>query len=100
VRAGAWRLLDANGWPGNRSCRNLLAWSWTGDTQRHVVVVNLSAHPAQGRIPLGWADLPGRTWRLTSLLDDGAVERDGAELADPGLFVALDPWQFHLLTLG
>ena len=99
VRAGAWRLLDAIGWPDNQSCRNLLAWSWTGDTRRHVVVVNLSAQPAQGRIPLGWPDLPGRTWRFTSLLDDGAFERDGAELADPGLFVALEPWQFYLLTL-
>ena len=23
VRAGAWRLLEASGWPGNQSCRNL-----------------------------------------------------------------------------
>jgi len=100
VRAGAWRLLDATGWPDNQSCRNLLAWSWTGDGARHVVVVNLSAEPAQGRIPLGWPDLPGQGWHLTSLLEDSAFERDGAELADPGLFVALEPWQFYLLTLG
>jgi hypothetical protein len=100
VRAGAWRLLGASGWPGNQSCRNILAWSWTGDGPRHVVVVNLCAQPAQGRIPLGWPDLPGRGWHLTSLLDDSAFDRDGAELADPGLFVALEPWQFYLLTLG
>ena len=24
------RLLEASGWPGNQSCRNLLAWSWAG----------------------------------------------------------------------
>ena len=100
VRTGTWRLLDVSGWPDNQSCRNLLVWSWTIGTHRHVVVVNLSAQPAQGRIPLGWADLPGRSWRLTGLLDDAAFERDGAELADPGLFVALEPWQFYLLTLG
>ena len=100
VRDGAWRLLDASGWPDNHSCRNLLAWSWTGDGARHVVIVNLSAQPAQGRIPLGWPDLPGQGWHFTSLLDDSAFERDGAELADPGLFVALEPWQFYLLTLG
>jgi hypothetical protein len=100
VRAGAWRLLDASGWPDNQSCRNLLVWSWTGDGARHVVVVNLSAQPAQGRIPLGWPDLPGRGWHLSSLLDDSAFERDGGELADPGLFVALEPWQFYLLSLG
>ena len=45
VRAGAWRLLEAGGWPDNQSCRSLLAWSWSGDrgSDRHVVVVNLSA---------------------------------------------------------
>jgi hypothetical protein len=26
-------------------------------------------------------------------------ERDGAELASPGLFVDLGPWQFHLLAV-
>ena len=35
-----------------------------------------------------------------AIMDDSAFDRDGAELADPGLFVALEPWQFYLLTLG
>ena len=39
----------------------------TGDG-RHLVVVNLSGQPAQGRIPLDWPDLPGRSWWLTDLL--------------------------------
>jgi Alpha amylase, catalytic domain len=99
VRAGAWELLEADGWPDNQSCRNLLAWSWTADegAGRHVIVVNLSAAPAQGRIRLDWKDLPGRGWRLTDLLGGQAFERDGDELAYPGLFVDLPPWRFHLL---
>jgi hypothetical protein len=99
VRAGAWQLLEAGGWPDNQSCRNLATWSWTADDSgsRHVIVVNLSPEPAQGRIPLDWKDLPGRGWRLTDLLDDRVFERDGDELAHPGLYVALPPWQFHLL---
>ncbi len=101
VRAGAWRLLDAVGWPDNQSCRNLLAWSWSGDRSGdcHVAVVNLSGRPAQGRIPLRWEDLPGRGWRLADLLGEDVFERDGDELADPGLFVDLEPWGFHLLAL-
>ncbi len=101
VRAGAWRLLEASGWPDNQSCRNLLAWSWAGDGggERHIVVVNFSGQPAQGRIPLDWPDLPGRGWRLTDLLQESVFERDGGELASPGLFVALGPWQSHLLAL-
>jgi hypothetical protein len=101
VRAGTWRLLEATGWPDNQSCRNLVAWSWDGEPDRdqHVTVVNLSGQPAQGRVPLEWADLPGRSWRLADLLSDAVFERAGDELADPGLFVALEPWQFHLLAL-
>jgi hypothetical protein len=101
VRDGTWELLESTGWPDNQSCRNLLAWSWTSDQgERHLVVVNLSGLPAQGRVPLaGWPDLRGRTWRLTDLLGPEEFARDGDELADPGLFVALTPWQFHLLAL-
>jgi hypothetical protein len=102
VRQGAWQLLEASGWPDNQSCRNLVAWSWSGDDggDRHVVVVNLSGDPAQGRIPLPWGDLPGRSWHLTDLLAERAFERDGVELADPGLFVALEPWRYHLLAMS
>ena len=101
VRAGEWRLLEAEGWPDNQSCRNLVAWSWAGEEagDRHVVVINLSGQPAQGRIPLSWPELPGRTWRLSDILGQRRFDRDGGELASPGLFVALDPWQFHLLAL-
>ena len=101
VRAGEWRLLEAGGWPDNQSCRNLAAWSWAGDRGdgRHVVVVNLSRQPAQGRIPLDWPDLPGRSWWLTDIFGKEVFERDGAELGRPGLFVALEPWQFYVLAL-
>jgi hypothetical protein len=49
VRAGAWRLLEASGWPDNQSCRNMVAWSWAEDRgdDRHMVVVNFSERPAR-----------------------------------------------------
>ena len=102
VRAGQWRLLEATGWPDNQSCRNLTTWSWSADPgdDRHVVAVNLSGQPAQARIGLDWPDLPGRYWRLTDILSKTVFERDGAELASPGLFVDLGPWQYHVLALS
>lgn len=48
---------------------------------------------------LGWADPPGRISRLADLLSGRVFERDAGELVSPGLFVALEPWQFHLLAL-
>jgi hypothetical protein len=99
VRAGVWQQLEAGGWPDNDSCRNLLAWSWSDGPSRHVVVVNFSAEPAQGRVGLSWTDLPGRGWTLTDLLDDRVFEWDGDELTAQGLFVDLPPWGSHLLGL-
>ena len=64
-----------------------------------MVVINFSGQPAQGRVPLQWADLPGRNWPLTDLLAGEVFERDGGELALPGLYVSLGPWEFHLLAL-
>jgi len=101
VRRGVWRLLEATGWPDNQSCRNLLTWSWSGGgDSRHIVVINLSGQPAQGRIALDWSQLPGRSWRLTDILTKTTFDRDGTELANPGLFVDLPPWQCHVLALS
>jgi hypothetical protein len=102
VRQGQWRLLDVTGWADNQTCQNLLAWSWTGGPRgdRFVVVANLSGAAAQGRVRLGWPDLRARRWRFADLLEAVSFERDGDELADPGLFVALGSWQFHFLKVG
>ena len=55
--------------------------------------------PEYERIPLDWPDLLDRSWQVTDILGQNVFERDGGELASPGLFVDLGPWQFHLLAL-
>ncbi len=104
VRTGAWQLLEAAGWPDNQSCRNLIAWSWTPgddavDVRRHVIVVNLSETEAQAQIRLPWPDLPGRRWRLLDPLSGSDFTRDGGQLADPGLYVDMQPGQYYLLAV-
>jgi Alpha amylase, catalytic domain len=104
VRTGGWHLLEPAGWPDNQSCRNLLAWSWSGDSgssaaSRHLVVINLSETASQGQIPLPWPDLSGRDWRLTDVESGEEWERDGAGLASPGLFVDMRPGQSYLLAV-
>ncbi|TMC08562.1 MAG: alpha-amylase [Chloroflexi bacterium] len=98
LREGEWRLLDCTGWPDNPTHENLVAWCWEG-AERQVIVVNLSDQPTQGRVELPWADLRGRRWALSELLTDATYERDGDELAGTGLFVALDGWRWHLLSV-
>jgi hypothetical protein len=99
VREGTWRLLSATGWPDNDSCRNLLAWTWTEGSGRHVVVVNFSGTPAQGLVRLQGTDLASHRWRFTDLIEERVFEHEGYELAGPGLFVSLEPWHSHLLAM-
>ena len=98
LREGEWRLLDCTGWPDNATHHNLVAWCWQG-AGRHVVIVNLSDQPAQARVQLPWNDLQGKQWWLSELLGGSTYEREGGELAGSGLFVALDGWQWHLVSL-
>ena len=84
------------GWPDNDSYRSLLAWCWAG----HLVVVNFSDAPAQGRVRLPWPDLPGRALTLSDALSGAVFERAGDELAGDGLYVELDPFAAHLLVVA
>lgn len=95
IKKGEWRLCEVTGWPDNDSCRNLAAWSWVNGEARHAVVVNLSDSQSQGRVHLPWDGLAENRWRMEDLFSEAAYRRSGAELANEGLFVNLDPWGFH-----
>jgi hypothetical protein len=98
LRAGQWQALDCTGWPDNPSYQQIVAWCWRDGDRRHVVVVNLSAAAAQARLPLPWPDLRGRSWRLLPVVAGEPFERAGDEMVDPGLFVSLEPWGWHVLA--
>jgi hypothetical protein len=102
VRRGQWRLLEVTGWPDNQTCQYLVAWTWSGgdDGVRHLVVVNLSDAPAEGRMALGWPDLRSRQWGFRDLLQGVAFQRDGDELVDSGLFVAMEAREFYVLEVS
>jgi len=96
---GEWAMAEVRGWPDNPTHLDVLAWAWHDGVPHHVIAVNLSAHPSQARIVLPWPQLHGRSWRLVDLLDGRAFERDGDELAGPGLYVDLPAWGAHLLAV-
>jgi glycosidase len=96
-RSGEWQLAERSGWQGDDSWRNLLAWGWRGNSRR-LVVVNLADLPAAGHISLPWDELRGQAWQLVDASDGTRYERSGNALRD-GLYVALDPWSWHLFTL-
>ena len=97
-REGQWRLCERWGWPDNQSCLNIVAWGWQLNQERRLIVVNLSPWRSQALVRLPEKDLGGKTWRLTDALTAARYDRDGADLAN-GLFVDLEPWQFHLFLV-
>jgi glycosidase len=87
--------------PGDDSHGQLVALEWDlpdADGALGLVVVNLGEGRAYGRVPVS-AARPGVTYRLLDHHDDSTYEREGDELIDPGLFVALDGHQPHLLEV-
>jgi hypothetical protein len=98
LRDDTWQLCERSGWPENTGFENLVAWCWRSAGERHLVVVNLSDRPAQGRVRLPWNELAGKTWQVTDLFTQQKYDRGGDEMCNPGLYVDLPPWGFHILT--
>ena len=60
--------------------------------------MNLGEAPASGHVSLPWDDLAGRRWWLQDACTGEGYERSGDDLRN-GLFVALDPFGWHLFDL-
>ena len=98
-RSGDWQLGERRGWEGNDTWQNLVVWGWRGDGPRKLVVVNLGDAPASGHVSLPWDDLRGRDVAARRTPRPARrYERSGDDLRD-GLYVALDPWAWHLFDL-
>jgi hypothetical protein len=96
---GEWQLCERVGWPDNSSYMNLVAWCWSQNELRYLVVVNLSEDQSQARIHLPWDNLPGRTWQLIDLVDGDMFQRNGDEMHLSGLYVDLPAWKFYFLHI-
>ena len=98
-RDGQWSLCERTGWPDNTTHQNLVAWSWIRDTERSLIIVNLSDTPSQGNVKLPWPDAGNGAWHLLDALSGARYERDGDHLQSPGLYVKLGPWQYHFFEM-
>ena len=96
-RSGQWLLCERKGWTDNQSYLNLVAWCWIREDTRHLVVVNLSDRPSQGRVVIPAEAVAGGTVRMTDELSGRGYERNGSEIREAGLYVDLEPWAYHVL---
>lgn len=96
-KEGQWELCDCTGWADNDTFNELLAWNWYDGSDRYLVVVNYSPKGAQGHVRLPGTDLVGSGWQLNDTITGITFQCNGDDLHDQGLYVALGPWQSHLL---
>lgn len=94
---GFWQLSECSGWADNTSYQNLLTWCWSSEDDRFLIVVNYSAIDVQGRIRIYGNDLRSQNWRLNDIFSEITFERNGDEMHDAGLYVALGAWACHFL---
>jgi glycosidase len=98
---GAWSLIEPKeAWNGNPTAQDFIAYGWSmPEGNNLVVVVNFSGHQSQCRLPLPFADLAGRRFRLVDAMGGEIYDRDGNEMAGPGLFIDLAPWRYNVFKL-
>jgi hypothetical protein len=94
---GEWTLCERSGWADNSSFENLVAWSWVKDTDKRLIVVNLSDQSAQAQVCVRWEDVRGAAVHLVDALSDASYDRSGCDLLSPGVYVELGPWGCHFL---
>lgn len=97
---GNWTLCERTGWPDNRSCENLVCWTWKKDSDRYLIVVNLSDSQSQGLVKVADYELRKASWRLLDALSGETFNRQGDEVFSRGLYVDLGPWRYHFLRFS
>jgi glycosidase len=97
-RDGTWTLLEREAaWEGNWTSDCFIAWSWQRDDgERRLVVVNYAGNQSQCYVRIPFADLAGRTVRLTDMMGPPSFDRDGNELVSGGLYLDLPAWSYHV----
>ena len=101
LRSGQWQLIDASpAWEGNWASECLVAFAWQGSGgERLLVAVNYAPNQSHAYLRLPFADLAGHHWLLNELLGGTSYEREGDDLNSRGLYVDLEPWQYHVFEL-
>lgn len=96
---GTWvQLTPELSWQGNNSYENILAWSWSYQSDFLVVVVNFSSLASQCRIKLNVSGFAEELF-LQDLLNDQDYVRSAEEVYHSGLYIDLKPWNSHIFKL-
>lgn len=95
-KEGKWQLLEpGTSWEGNHSFLNILAWGWSLNEERRLVIVNYSNIISTCRLKFDLSGFP-EEFELNDLLNNQNYLRSAEEIHSTGLFIELKPWQAHI----
>ena len=95
---GKWELLQpVYSWETNTSFKNILAWEWSLQREKRIVVVNYADKISTCRLKL---DLRGfqEEFIIKDLLNEQTYTRSAEEVYHTGLFIELKPYQSHIFA--
>jgi len=96
---GAWTQIDPQP-TGDGSDGNIIAYTWLGDKQNWLVVVNLGGGTSTARIFLPYEVLGSSQVQLRDELNKQSYLREVAEIKQDGLFVMLDGYGAHMFEVS
>jgi hypothetical protein len=105
LKEGVFQPVDvAQAGPEDHTNAHMVAATWhtprDRGTRTFLVVSNLAETKGYARIPLDAARFRAdRQYAVVDHVDGQGYEREGAEIVDPGLFIALEPFQAHVLEI-
>ena len=105
VKSGAWQALACQpAWDGNNSWDAFVAHAWSETApkqgnERMLIVVNYAAHASQCYIKLPFPELKEHSVQLKDLLSAASYVREGNALIERGLYLDLQPWDYHVFEL-
>ncbi len=82
-------VTPESAWEGNSSHEGFVVFLWQEAPDTLLVCVNDAPHRGQCRVRL---ELGSGSWSLEDLLSQERYERDGTEMASPGLYLDLPAW--------
>jgi hypothetical protein len=95
---GEWNLLPVTD-EGADTAGNLVVYEWRSEKNWKVIVVNLSAGRAQGRVHFSQRAWPSADYVFYDELHDERYVRSAQELSGIGLFVLREGSDAHLFTV-
>ncbi len=93
---GNWKMLHVfPAGEGDNTYENMLAWLWELNNEKRLVVVNYSSFVSHCRIKLNLNGYPEKIL-LDDLINNQKYLRTKNEIQEPGLFIKLDAYKYHI----